>query len=87
MAYSTTDAANDARDQIAKLREQVDSLMRDRLSPAFSDAAERAQAAARSASDMAQEQAQAMSGRVREQPLAAIAIAAGVGFLVGRILR
>jgi ElaB/YqjD/DUF883 family membrane-anchored ribosome-binding protein len=43
--------------------------------------------AARATSDMAQEQAEAISGRVREQPLIALLVAAGVGYLIGRIVR
>ena len=87
MAGTMSDRASDARDQIAKLREQVDYLMRDRVSPALSDAADRATTTARAAADMAHEQADALSGQVREQPLIAILVAAGVGYLVGRIIR
>jgi ElaB/YqjD/DUF883 family membrane-anchored ribosome-binding protein len=87
MAGTMSDRANDAKDQIAKLREQVDYLMRDRVTPALSDAADRATSTARAAADMAQDQAEALSGQVREQPLIAILVAAGVGYLVGRIIR
>lgn len=86
-ADSMSDKANDAKEQIAKLREQVEVLMRDRVTPALADAAGRAENAARAASDMAQEQAEAISGRVRDQPLIALLVAAGVGYLIGRIVR
>jgi hypothetical protein len=36
---------------------------------------------------MSQEQAEAISGRVREQPMIALLVAAGVGRLTGRIVR
>ncbi len=87
MADTMSDKANDAKEQIAKLREQVEVLMRDRVSPAIADAADRAGSTARAAADMAQDQAEALSGQVREQPLIALLVAAGVGYLIGRIIR
>lgn len=79
--------AHDARDQIKQLRDQVDSLMRERVSPMLSDAAGRAQQYGRQASDMASEQVENLSGTVREMPMTAILIAAAAGFLIGRIAR
>lgn len=80
-------AAHDARDQIKQLRDQVDSLMRERVTPMLTDAASRAQEYGRQASDMAQDQVEQLSGRVREMPMTAILIAAAAGFLIGRIAR
>ncbi len=80
-------SSHDARDQIKQLRDQVDSLMRERVSPMLSDAAGRAQEYSRQASDMAQDQVEQLSGRVREMPMTAILIAAAAGFLIGRIAR
>ena len=77
----------DAQEQIAQLRKQVETLMNERVTPALADAADRASAAARSATDMARDQASAVSGRVREQPLMAILIAGAAGFLIGRLFR
>jgi ElaB/YqjD/DUF883 family membrane-anchored ribosome-binding protein len=82
-----SDKVNDAKEQIAKLREQVETLMRDRVSPVISDAAGRAEYAARQASGVARDQAEALGGRVRQQPLIALLIAAAAGFLIGRISR
>jgi ElaB/YqjD/DUF883 family membrane-anchored ribosome-binding protein len=84
---SPSNAASDARDEIRKLRDQVDSLMRERVTPIISDAAGRAQDAARQAGEMAQDQAEALSNRVRETPLAAVLIAGAAGYLLGRITR
>ncbi len=81
------DAASSAQEQIRQLRDQVDSLMRERVSPMVADAAGRAQDAARHAQDIAEDQVEALSGRVREMPITAILIAAAVGFIVGRIAR
>jgi ElaB/YqjD/DUF883 family membrane-anchored ribosome-binding protein len=81
------DHADDAMSQIGRLRDQVESLMRDKVNPAMGDAANRAQAAAGDAADAMRDRADALGGAIRQQPLAAICIAAVVGFLLGRIGR
>jgi ElaB/YqjD/DUF883 family membrane-anchored ribosome-binding protein len=77
----------DANAQIARLREQVETLMRDRVSPAVSEFAGRAEAVMTDARGRVKDQAEAVSGRVREQPLVAILIAAGIGWVLGRVMR
>jgi ElaB/YqjD/DUF883 family membrane-anchored ribosome-binding protein len=76
--------AEDAMAQIVRLREQVETLMRDRVSPAMGEAAERVEAAAHDAADVMRGRADALAGAVRGQPLIAICIAATIGFLLGR---
>lgn len=78
---------DDAQAQIARLREQVESLMKDRVTPAVSDFAGRAETAVHNAGDVVRDQAQVVSGRVKDQPLIAIMIAGAVGWVVGRIMR
>jgi ElaB/YqjD/DUF883 family membrane-anchored ribosome-binding protein len=63
-------------DQLAGLRAEVDRLTNERIRPAFDDATTRVK-----------EQADAVAARVRDQPIAAVLIAAGIGFLVGRAVR
>ena len=89
MAASDTinDASQDAKAQIAQLRRQVESLMSERVTPVLADAAGRAEAAARQATDFTRDQAEAISGRVRDQPLVAILVAAAGGYLLGRLFR
>jgi hypothetical protein len=53
----------DTHAQIARLRAQVESLMKDRVTPALADAAGRAESAVYSAADVVREQADAVSGR------------------------
>lgn len=84
---SMNDGAQDAKEQIAQLREQVQRLMDERVSPAIAEAAERAQKAVSTAAETYSEQAEALSGRVREAPLTAMLMAAGIGYLLGRITR
>ena len=70
------DEAEDAAAQIARLREQVEALMRERVRPVVAEAA-----------DAMHEHAEAVAGRVREQPLLAVLIAAAVGYVLGRATR
>lgn len=73
----------DAAEQIAKLREQVELLMRERVAPVLADVADRAE----TAMGAMKGQAEAISGRVRDQPIIAVLVAIGVGFALGRVLR
>ena len=87
MSDNLNDTAQDAKEQIAQLRDQVQTLMSERVTPALANAAGQAQDYARQASDMASDQAEMLSDKVRDQPLVAILIAAGAGYLLGRIAR
>ena len=84
---SFNDAAQDAKEQIAQLRAQVQTLMAERVTPAISNAAETAEGYARQARDLASDQTEMLSDHVRESPIVAILIAAGAGYLLGRIAR
>jgi len=79
--------AEDATSQIARLREQVEALMKDRVTPAVAEAAGRAESAVYGAAGKVRDQAEVVSGRVREQPLLSILIAAAVGYVLGRVTR
>lgn len=81
------DMAQDAKEQIAQLRDQVQTLMSERVTPALANAAGTAEEYARQAKDMASDQTEMLSDRVRESPIVAILIAAGAGYLLGRIAR
>ena len=77
----------DAQAQINALRKQVNQLMGDKVTPVLQDAADRAQTTARQATDYTREQADAVAEQVRGRPLVAIAVAAAVGYFVGRFVR
>ena len=79
--------SEDTHAQIARLRTQVETLMKDRVTPALADAAGRAEQAVYGAAGTVRDQAEVISGKVREQPLLAVLIAAGIGYAVGRITR
>jgi ElaB/YqjD/DUF883 family membrane-anchored ribosome-binding protein len=89
MAFNndTRNKLDDAQAQITRLRGQVESLMKDRVSPAVSDFAGRAESAVHNASGVVRDQAEVVSGRVKEQPLIALLVAATVGWIIGRAMR
>ena len=78
---------SDANHQLRELREQVEALMRDRITPAVTDAIGRAGDAARQVGDMAQDKSDALAKQVRERPLTSLLIVGAAGFLLGRITR
>jgi ElaB/YqjD/DUF883 family membrane-anchored ribosome-binding protein len=86
MADETSEPTN-ATAQIARLREQVEALMRDRVTPAVAEAASRAESAIHGVADTMRGQVETVAGKVREQPLLAILIAAAVGYVLGRVTR
>lgn len=86
-ASATRGKLDDAQAQIESLRTQVDALMKDRVTPAIADFAGRAETAVNSATGAVRQQADAVSGRVKQRPLIAIAIAAALGWLIGRMMR
>jgi ElaB/YqjD/DUF883 family membrane-anchored ribosome-binding protein len=79
--------AEDVHDQISRLREQVETLMKDRVTPMVTEAAGRAESAMHTATNAVRSQAEALTGQVREQPLLAVLLAVGVGYLIGRLSR
>ena len=88
MAHVDTEGrVEDTATQIARLREQVEALMKDRVTPAVADFAGRAEQAVTGATTAVREQADMVSGRVRAQPLVAVAVAAAAGWIIGRAMR
>ena len=85
MAMSFT--ADDAQAQIAALRKQVNQMMDDRVTPALSDYADRAQKVTRQATDYTKDQAAVVADQVRGSPLIAIALAGAIGYVLGRFVR
>jgi ElaB/YqjD/DUF883 family membrane-anchored ribosome-binding protein len=77
----------DAMAQIGHLREEVETLMRDKVTPAVAGATERMVSTAQNAADTIRTRADMFAGSVRHQPLISILLAAGVGYLLGRVAR
>ncbi|NMJ43526.1 hypothetical protein GWK16_19930 [Roseomonas sp. JC162] len=69
--------------ELAGLRERVDALVREHLTPAIDGAGERAEAAQAAL----RAQADGLAERVREQPFVALGAAAVVGIAIGALMR
>ncbi|BDG74802.1 hypothetical protein [Roseomonas fluvialis] len=81
------DAKDAASAELAVLREKVEALMRDRVTPALADAAGRAEDAAHDAMDAVRRQTGNFAATVRDQPIAAVGAAALAGIAIGLLLR
>jgi ElaB/YqjD/DUF883 family membrane-anchored ribosome-binding protein len=86
-AAAAARAANDdPREELARLRAQVERLMEERVAPALAEAADQVQNYAQSARDTITHQADALSDTVRERPLIAVGVAVLGGYLIGRLM-
>ncbi len=79
--------AADAQAEIAALRAKVETLMNERVTPALSQVADRAEATMNTVRERMGERGEQVSERVREQPLLALALAALAGFVVAAMFR
>ncbi len=78
---------SDAKAEIVQLREKVESLMNERVTPAMSAVADRASAIGKSATETVRHQADRATDAVHERPLVALGVAALAGFVVASLLR
>ena len=74
----------DVQSQMDDLRDQVQALTTNQLTPGATDWAGRTGATARRARSTIVDQTEGFSGQVNERPIAAILIAITVGWAVGR---
>ena len=83
---SAARVGDDAKEELARLRAQVERLMQERVTPALAGAADTMQDYASRARHSIEDNADAVSDTVRERPLLAIGIAAAAGYLLGRLM-
>ena len=79
--------ADEANPELAHLREKVEMLMNECVTPALGAMADHAQTVARNASSEIRQQTARLSETVQQQPLTAIAIAAAAGFVLANLAR
>jgi len=87
MSDNARNYSTDADIEIARLREKVETLMTDRVTPAVTQLASQAEDAAHAATDKVRENAERLSDTIKAQPLTAVGIAALVGFLFAGLVR
>jgi ElaB/YqjD/DUF883 family membrane-anchored ribosome-binding protein len=78
--------ADDAREELARLRTQVEKLMSERVTPALGEAADTVQDYAHRARESIEDQADSIASQVRDRPLIAVGVAAVAGYLLGRLI-
>ncbi len=79
------DLAESTSDEIAKLREKVEGLLREKVTPAIANAAEAAGVYARDAKAAVAGQAERAADTVKAHPLVAVTAIAALGFVIGRL--
>lgn len=77
----------DAKAEIVQLREKVEQLMNERVTPAVSAVADRASAIGKSATETVRHQADRASDAVHDKPLVALGVAALAGFVIASLIR
>ena len=87
MANTFQNLETDAHAELAKLRDKVETLMSERVTPALSSLASHAEDAANSARDKLRDGTDSIVEHVREKPLAAIGLAAVAGFVLASLVR
>jgi ElaB/YqjD/DUF883 family membrane-anchored ribosome-binding protein len=83
LVNNATRAADDASLRVRQLRNDVESLMRDVVTPALTDAV----AKAVSTSKQMQKHSETVASNVRGRPLLSVSLAGLVGFIFGRATR
>jgi ElaB/YqjD/DUF883 family membrane-anchored ribosome-binding protein len=78
---------NTTNAQVRRLRDEVEAVMRNTVTPAITDAVERAASTTMYTSDRVRENSDALAGTVRGRPLVSVLVAAAVGYGIGRVTR
>ena len=76
---------DDMQGELSRLRGEVDRLLRERVSPALSEAADTAGDYAQRAKDVAVRQGEQAAAVVKDNPLVTVGLVAAVAFLLGRL--
>ncbi len=86
LARDTRAKLEDTQAQIARLRAQVESMVKE-FGPTFSDVASRAESAVTNATGVTRDQAKAAIGGITVAQLSVVLAAAAAGWALGRVMR
>jgi ElaB/YqjD/DUF883 family membrane-anchored ribosome-binding protein len=84
---NSTGKTEDPKAHLRRLRQEVDALTADRISPAVADLTTRAQRTLADTTATVRDQTRVLSDQIRQNPFAAVAIGVAVGFVLSRIFR
>ncbi|OUI78062.1 hypothetical protein HK18_10995 [Commensalibacter intestini] len=76
-----------AQDEIRSLKEQVEELLNDRVTPAIVQAADKADQVVHNTKELTDHQMKHVSDKVQSKPLIAIVLSIVIGYLLGRVIR
>ncbi|CAI3944026.1 MULTISPECIES: hypothetical protein [Commensalibacter] len=76
-----------AQEEIKSLKNQVEELLNDRVTPAIVQAADKADQVVHNTKEMTDHQIKHVSDKVQSKPLIAIVLSIVIGYLLGRVIR
>jgi len=86
-ASTSSGSTEDPKSHLQRLRQEVDELTADRVSPVVADLSARAHHTLDETTAAVRGQTQVVSERIRQRPFVAIAIGVAVGFVLSRMIR
>lgn len=76
-----------AQEEIKTLKNQVEELLNDRVTPAIVQAADKADQVVHNTKEITDHQMKHVSNKVQSRPLIAIVLSVVIGYLLGRVIR
>jgi ElaB/YqjD/DUF883 family membrane-anchored ribosome-binding protein len=87
IASTSTGKTEDPKAHLRRLRQEVDELTADRVSPVVADLTAKAQRTLTDTSTVMRDQTRVVSDQIRQNPFAAVAVGVVVGYLLSRMFR
>jgi ElaB/YqjD/DUF883 family membrane-anchored ribosome-binding protein len=82
---SSTTLAKSANDQIQRLQDEVEAMVRDTIAPTLAEIVARSATTALQGSRQAREYSDTVAAGVRNRPLLSVLVSGAIGFVAGRL--